>query len=249
MIKFFRRIRQQMLSENKFSKYFFYAIGEIILVVIGILIALSINNWNEQYKTNKTALAYLNSLHEEFEFNLALLDSTISVAQELSKGAEDMRTLFDPQVLDTVSEQRIGRAFGELNREAVYTPSNGVLSEIISSGNLKILDNENLKQHLASFEKKVERLHVQEDEVLRLRTEMSVFLRQKGSVEALSSEVDDSPKDLVTNKPLFRSTYFKNTIVFYSLVQQAAVHSYYLPLKAEIEEIIALIEDETERQS
>lgn len=50
MIKFFRKIRQKMLTENKFSKYLIYAIGEIILVVIGILIALSINNWNEERK-------------------------------------------------------------------------------------------------------------------------------------------------------------------------------------------------------
>ena len=52
MIKFFRKIRQHLLSENKFSKYLFYAVGEIILVVIGILIALQINNWNENRKTN-----------------------------------------------------------------------------------------------------------------------------------------------------------------------------------------------------
>ena len=50
MIKFFRKIRQQLLTENKFSKYMIYAIGEIILVVIGILIALGINNWNENRK-------------------------------------------------------------------------------------------------------------------------------------------------------------------------------------------------------
>ena len=50
MIKFFRKIRQKLLSENKFSKYLIYAIGEIILVVIGILIALQINNWNESRK-------------------------------------------------------------------------------------------------------------------------------------------------------------------------------------------------------
>lgn len=47
MIKFFRKIRQRLLTENKFSKYLIYAIGEIILVVIGILIALQVNNWNE----------------------------------------------------------------------------------------------------------------------------------------------------------------------------------------------------------
>ena len=46
MIKFFRKIRQRLLTENKFSKYLLYAIGEIILVVVGILIALKINNWN-----------------------------------------------------------------------------------------------------------------------------------------------------------------------------------------------------------
>jgi len=47
MIKFFRKIRQNLLLENKTAMYFKYAIGEIILVVIGILIALRINNWNE----------------------------------------------------------------------------------------------------------------------------------------------------------------------------------------------------------
>ena len=52
MIKFFRKIRQKMLTENKFSKYLIYAIGEIILVVIGILIALSINTWNERRVNN-----------------------------------------------------------------------------------------------------------------------------------------------------------------------------------------------------
>ena len=50
MIKFFRHIRKKLLSENKFSKYLLYAIGEIILVVIGILIALQINYWNDERK-------------------------------------------------------------------------------------------------------------------------------------------------------------------------------------------------------
>ena len=59
MIKFFRKIRQRLLSENKFSKYLIYAIGEIILVVIGILIALSINNWNENKKDRKLEKEFL----------------------------------------------------------------------------------------------------------------------------------------------------------------------------------------------
>ena len=67
MIKFFRRIRQRLLTENKFSKYLLYAIGEIILVVIGILIALQINNWNEERKEFNKSKALL----EEFKRDLA----------------------------------------------------------------------------------------------------------------------------------------------------------------------------------
>ena len=70
MIKFFRKIRQQLVTENKFSKYLLYAIGEIILVVIGILIALQLNNLNEINKVKDTEVIYLNALHDEFTNNL-----------------------------------------------------------------------------------------------------------------------------------------------------------------------------------
>jgi len=59
MIKFFRKIRQQLLAEGAVKKYLLYAIGEILLVVIGILIALQINNWNEQQKIAQQTRHYL----------------------------------------------------------------------------------------------------------------------------------------------------------------------------------------------
>lgn len=62
MATIFRKIRQQLLSENKFSKYLIYAIGEIILVVIGILIALQINNWNQSKKDDKALNEYLGKI-------------------------------------------------------------------------------------------------------------------------------------------------------------------------------------------
>ena len=77
MIKFFRRIRQNLLNEGKTSKYFKYAIGEILLVVIGILIALQINNWNEQRKNKAKEKAILASIHKEFTKNKIQLDSVL----------------------------------------------------------------------------------------------------------------------------------------------------------------------------
>ena len=64
MINFFRKIRQNMIKENQVSKYILYAIGEIILVVIGILIALQINNWNAEQNIEKEEISLLNNLLE-----------------------------------------------------------------------------------------------------------------------------------------------------------------------------------------
>ena len=69
MIKFFRRIRQQFLTENKTGKYFKYAIGEIILVVIGILIALQINNNNDLRKERVKEIHYLKNIKQDLIFN------------------------------------------------------------------------------------------------------------------------------------------------------------------------------------
>ena len=85
MIKFFRKIRQRLLTENKFSKYLLYAIGEIVLVVIGILIALSINNWNENKNKFNLEQIYLADLKEDLNRNKELLkedihENTISIS-------------------------------------------------------------------------------------------------------------------------------------------------------------------------
>jgi hypothetical protein len=78
MIKFFRKIRQRLLSENKLSKYLIYAIGEITLVVIGILIALSINNWNDNQKLIKQERELLENVLENIATDATSIDSVIS---------------------------------------------------------------------------------------------------------------------------------------------------------------------------
>lgn len=79
MINFFKKIRQKLATENKFIAYLRYATGEIVLVVIGILIALQINNWNEERKKEK-----------EFRFSLKQLYETISVDQALMTSLKDI---------------------------------------------------------------------------------------------------------------------------------------------------------------
>ena len=84
MIKFFRRIRQRLLTENKFSKYLIYAIGEIVLVVIGILIALQINNWNEYQKERKSEHLILSEIRDNLKYDLNDFESNITTLQNKS---------------------------------------------------------------------------------------------------------------------------------------------------------------------
>mgnify|MGYP000005817841 CR=1 FL=1 len=86
MIKFFRKIRQNLLSEGKTGKYFKYAVGEIILVVIGILIALQINNWNEQRK----ARIYEKELYSRIIMNLQLDEKRINHYLKYYKDEQSM---------------------------------------------------------------------------------------------------------------------------------------------------------------
>src|SRR5210317_2333516 len=82
MIKFFRKIRQNLLMENKTGTYLKYAIGEIFLVVIGILIALSINNWNQQRISHNKEQILLSELYQEFVNNKVQFDIVINVHQK-----------------------------------------------------------------------------------------------------------------------------------------------------------------------
>ena len=100
MIKFFRKIRQNLLSEGKTGKYFKYAIGEIVLVVIGILIALSINNWNEQQKQNSQERQFLSVLKIEFTINLNRLDKVIHFRENSIKSANELMTYFNEDIID-----------------------------------------------------------------------------------------------------------------------------------------------------
>ena len=82
MIKYFRKIRQELLSDSKFRKYLIYAIGEIFLVVIGILIALQINNWNENRKVNNLKEQVFKQIYIDVVNDSINLSETINYLDE-----------------------------------------------------------------------------------------------------------------------------------------------------------------------
>jgi hypothetical protein len=154
MIKFFRKIRQNLLTENKTGKYFKYAIGEIVLVVIGILIALSINNWNQdriEHKESKVLLSYLRLDVEENIKNLKDQQNLLRIRKDWADFI--LKSLNEQKVIDSTmfitSLTRVGWIMDYSQMLPTYT-------EIISSGKLSYINSENLKKSLAEYQSKVE---------------------------------------------------------------------------------------------
>ncbi len=152
MIKFFRKIHQKLLSENKFRNYLIYALGEILLVMVGILLALQVNNWNENRKTNEQESELLKSLQKEFTYNKDELDRSIKKAELIQKNCErilENTGNHEMKLSKNESDSLINR--GLLNI-ITYDASNGILKNINNSGKIHILKNESLKNILSNWE-------------------------------------------------------------------------------------------------
>jgi len=145
MIKFFRKIRYNLMSENKTSKYFKYAIGEIILVVIGILIALQINNWNENRKNRITEADYYCRILDDFELNEKLVDKNYELTTNRIKLTKALI-----KDLNNMPNDRsvILNKFTAALRHDASLPSNIAFEDITSSGQLKLLTDIKLKNRL-----------------------------------------------------------------------------------------------------
>jgi len=95
MIKIFRKIHYDLIGKNKTGKYLKYAIGEILLVVIGILFALQINNWNEERKVRDHESVLLRELRNEMTFNRDDIIQTLVTINNSIKSNEILASLFE----------------------------------------------------------------------------------------------------------------------------------------------------------
>jgi len=160
MIKFFRKIRQKLLTENNFSKYLIYAFGEIVLVVIGILIALSINNWNEGRKNDLKESLLIKNIIEDLS-----LDS-VHMSQSLNELADQMHVI-DDLIAKALDIEKI------LNYDSIglvrYTSDFRPISQRNHSESVSNLKNEFTREILQNY-------FLKEDQV------MDIFMEYEGII-------------------------------------------------------------------
>ena len=156
MMKFFRKIRYDLMGKNKTGKYLKYAIGEIVLVVIGILIALQINNWNANRKAILIADEYycqlLNDLRQEKEQLEAL---SKEAKQCIAIGKQLIKDLHAKEK----SKNELIKDYLLAVRSIAYVPINATYKDLESSGNLGLLKNKDVKKNLIKYYSEVESIN------------------------------------------------------------------------------------------
>ncbi len=171
MISFFRKTRKQLADDNKPSKYMRYAIGEIVLVVVGILIALQINNWNEEGKERAKELHYLENIKTDLYLNIEELDKYIATRTIAIESSNIVLEHFEGKPITD---------FGVFNAHLinVYTwrkffQSNNTFQELVNSGNLALISNDSIKSTLLNIESLYK---VMKDEEAHFRFDAEILL-------------------------------------------------------------------------
>lgn len=251
MIKFFRRIRQNLLSEGKTRKYLKYAIGEIILVVIGILVALQINNWNENRKNNSIEQATLLNLKSDLESALAQLDQKL----EQNKAFRH----FDSILLDVIYYKKdiSADSLEALTLSHTFSPGFdpelGTLNEILSSGKMQIIQNRMLRNHVSTWNKYMDELEEVDEKLAHYDLQVkdplySKHLPYKNVAGLYMNNKNDTTNIAKSNfewnsKVLLQNKEFENMLsnyIIYSIIQ----YSRLLDIKKNINDMISLIDSD-----
>lgn len=200
MIKFFRHIRRQLLTENKFSKYLIYAIGEIVLVVIGILIALSINNWNEERKSAKQEVKILKELKNDLKTNLSEVLDTYNTTRDRELATVLIFNYFQNK---KAVDDSLKLAFELIKMEGIFNTANTAYKYIENQG-MHTLSNDSLRIRITEmYERHFKNIHTREARNMEIvERELHPLMKQyfissptidkslSYSVEALNTPID-----------------------------------------------------------
>lgn len=215
MVNFLRNYRKSLFSGSRVTRYMLYAIGEIILVVIGILIALQVNNWNEKRKLASQEKELLSNLRGEFRDNLKDLDS---IAMEVDKVIVSLETIFDsfaPEPTEIPADS-LNLLLSNALSSPSWKPSEYLLNNLNNSGSIANLKNERLKLLLYKWSRQQKEMLEVQMRTEKTGEEIIEYLKNHGSLRNVDTAGDDfdykASKIFKSNKILLADHRFENYI-------------------------------------
>ena len=144
MLRFFRQIRQKLLAGNHFRRYLLYAMGEIVLVVIGILIALQVNSWQEAKQRRSREIEALSQLKEALELEISDLQMNVDAIEGAIESTKIVRTHLENHLPYNDS---LAYHFGNSSRTMGYITNSGIYEQIKSSG-IDLISSDSLRNRI-----------------------------------------------------------------------------------------------------
>jgi len=170
MISILRKIRKRLLTNGNFSSYLPYAIGEIALVVIGILIALQINNWNQERLNRIEEKEWLEALHKDFSQSKKGIPIIYTILNHQDSVMNVLLAQCGPQT-KTLTQKEMDWLIGRMDVFPSFEAANGTLNNIIGSGKMNVLQNSELRQLLSRWHDKVDDLRTISDALSSFMTQ------------------------------------------------------------------------------
>ncbi len=244
-----------MADDNKPLKYLRYAIGEIVLVVIGILIALSINNWNENVKAHRNQQNNLQLIKVEMTNNLK---AVFEAKKELNKTMASCRDLINlintNNNLKNVEERELSSLIAGLMRDDVQAfLENGAMNQLIASDGLKNIENDSIRTILASWHSKTSYVRLQEQHIFNSQSRIREYMSTNGNMKVLFEEIGISQKyelenSLIkqSNTHLLKDKELENNILILLVTGKSLQEKVYPEFENEIHSVIGLIDQELE---
>jgi hypothetical protein len=151
MIKLFRNIRKNLLKEGNTTKYFKYAIGEIVLVVIGILIALQINNWNEARKDKLQMEVYVDSIKEDLAYDREELESSHTILKKQIVAGDQIIPIMESDNHTVIDSLEFIMSFNAMTTTTSLVQRDHTWDLLNSTGVVSQFEDAQLKQMLQSY--------------------------------------------------------------------------------------------------
>ncbi|MEO0570890.1 MAG: DUF6090 family protein [Bacteroidota bacterium] len=151
MLAFFRRIRKSLLTENKLTKYFFYALGEIILVVIGILIALKINNWNNNQISQQKELSYLQEIRDNLEQDTKRIDSVLAFNRDKVPIVKGMMQIFSDSLTNDERVELFNTYSTPFTWYEIFIPQKTAFNNMVAAETIDLVQDGELRKTLISY--------------------------------------------------------------------------------------------------
>ena len=192
MVSALRKIRKKLLEQNRAQRYILYAIGEIVLVVIGILIALQINTWNKEKQNRVHEIVTLKNLKADLEIQKELIKEQIDYELAVIAQVDSAKNY----VSDEANKAVLNRLFRELAARHTFKANRATFNNMISGGSINLVRNEELQNDVIRYFQRLDYVEsvVNNNNLYMMDSNFGLYVANNG----LGLEVDDNNEIIST---------------------------------------------------